>query len=141
MCKEPSATESCDCLPVDVIALFGAPEVSRFSLSRETDPKLRAAADVRIIGSMADFVRRQNCREVLIALSWTDTERIDFVREHLKVLPIAAKLLPDLRVRTLSNYVSSARQRILAIEIQRAPFSLGERFIKRSLDILAASFD
>jgi undecaprenyl-phosphate galactose phosphotransferase/putative colanic acid biosynthesis UDP-glucose lipid carrier transferase len=64
---------------------------------------------------------------------------VEFVREQLKTLPVAARLLPDRRVRSLTNYTSSARQRVLAIEIQRAPLSAAERFIKRLMDIVLAS--
>ena len=35
--------------------------------------------------------------------------------------------------------MSSARQRVLAIEIQRAPLSAAERFVKRTMDIVVAS--
>ena len=49
------------------------------------------------------------------------------------------RLLPDMRVRTLTNYASSARQRVLAIEIQRAPLSAAERFVKRVMDIVIAA--
>jgi exopolysaccharide biosynthesis polyprenyl glycosylphosphotransferase len=44
--------------------------------------------------------------------------------------------LPDMRVRSLTNFSSSARQRVLAIEIQRAPLSAAERFVKRVMDIV-----
>ena len=39
----------------------------------------------------------------------------------------------------MTNYTSSGRQRVLAIEIQRAPLSGLERFIKRAMDIVFAS--
>jgi undecaprenyl-phosphate galactose phosphotransferase/putative colanic acid biosynthesis UDP-glucose lipid carrier transferase len=44
-----------------------------------------------------------------------------------------------MQVRSLTNFKSSARQRILAIEIQRAPLSGAERLVKRALDIIVAS--
>ena len=52
--------------------------------------------------------------------------------------PVAARLLPDKRVRSLTNYASSARQRVLAIEIQRAPLTTTERAVKRMLDLTLA---
>jgi len=39
------------------------------------------------------------------------------------------------QIRRLSNYISSARQRILSIELQRAPLSAAERVVKRAIDI------
>jgi undecaprenyl-phosphate galactose phosphotransferase/putative colanic acid biosynthesis UDP-glucose lipid carrier transferase len=124
--------------PRDLMAFFGAAEVSRFTLSRDDDPLARATADLRIINSVANFVRAENCREILLALPWGDAGRMEFVRDHIKTLPVAARLLPDMRVRSLTNYTSSARQRVLAIEIQRAPLSGAERFVKRVMDISVA---
>jgi Undecaprenyl-phosphate glucose phosphotransferase len=125
--------------PRDFLAFFGAAEVNRFTLSREDDPVIRASTDVRVINSVANFVRLHNCREILLALPWGDARRIEFVRDHIKTLPVAARLLPDMRVRSLTNYTSSARQRVLAIEIQRAPLSGAERFVKRVMDIFVAT--
>jgi undecaprenyl-phosphate galactose phosphotransferase/putative colanic acid biosynthesis UDP-glucose lipid carrier transferase len=72
-------------------------------------------------------------------LPWGDAGRIEFVRDQIKTLPVAARLLPDMRVRSLTNLKSSARQRVLAIEIQRAPLSGPQRFVKRLMDIFVAA--
>jgi undecaprenyl-phosphate galactose phosphotransferase/putative colanic acid biosynthesis UDP-glucose lipid carrier transferase len=125
--------------PRDLLALFGAAEINRFSLSRDGDESERLSADSQIIKSVANFVRRNNCREILLALPWNDTDRIDFVREQIKTLPVALRLLPDIRVRSLTNFSSSARQRVLAIEIQRAPLSGTQCFVKRIMDVVLAS--
>jgi Undecaprenyl-phosphate glucose phosphotransferase len=125
--------------PRDLLAFFGAAEVNRFLLSQDTDPSKRLSADAQIIRSVANFVRLNNCREILLALPWSDTARIDFVREQIKTLPVASQLLPDTRVRGLTNFTSSARQRVLAIEIQRAPLSGSQRLIKRAIDVVFAS--
>jgi undecaprenyl-phosphate galactose phosphotransferase/putative colanic acid biosynthesis UDP-glucose lipid carrier transferase len=125
--------------PQDLLALFGAVEVSRFTLSREDDPLVRASTDVRIINTVVNFVRRHNCREILLALPWTDTGRVEFVRHQIKTLPVTARLLPDMSVRSLANYSSPERQRVLAIEIQRAPLSAAQRFVKRIMDISVAA--
>ena len=125
--------------PQDLLAFFGAAEVNRFALSQEDDPLLRSSTDARIFDSVASFVRRHNCREILLAMPWGDACRMEFVRDQIKTLPVAARLLPDMRVRSLTNYASSARQRVLAIEIQRAPLSGVERFVKRMMDICVAT--
>ena len=88
------------------------------------------------MNAVADFVREENVSEILLAVSWHNKERIDFIRERIKFLPVSAKLLPDAQIRTLTNYASSAGQRILSLEIQRAPLSLTERLVKRALDIV-----
>jgi undecaprenyl-phosphate galactose phosphotransferase/putative colanic acid biosynthesis UDP-glucose lipid carrier transferase len=125
--------------PRDLLVFFGTSEVTRYILGAEDDHAKREATDVGVINSAANFVRRNNCREVLLAMPWEDAPRLEFVREHVKSLPVAVRLLPDIRVRTLSNYASSARQRVLAIEIQRAPLSAVERFVKRVMDLIIAS--
>jgi len=125
--------------PRDLMALFGAAKINRFLLAQDDVPSERLAADSRIMSSVANFVRRHNCREILLALPWNDTDRIDFVREHIKALPVASRLLPDTRVRSLTNFASSARQQVLAIEIQRAPLNGAQRVVKRVMDIVLAS--
>jgi Undecaprenyl-phosphate glucose phosphotransferase len=125
--------------PQDLLAFFGASEVNRFTLSREDDPLVRASADVGIINAVANFVRRNDCREILLALPWGDAGRMEFVRDQIKALPVAARLLPDMRVRSLTNYTSSVRQRVLAIDIQRAPLSGAERLVKRLMDLCVGS--
>lgn len=103
--------------PKDLLAFFGAAKVDSFALSREGDPSARLSTDSRILNTVCDFVRRNNCRELLLALPWDDVGRIEFVRNQIKSLPVAARLLPDIHVRSLTQFASSARQQILAVEI------------------------
>lgn len=125
--------------PRDLLAFFGAAEVNHFTLSQDDDPLTRTSSDIRTINAAANFVRQNDCREILLALPWGDAGRLEFIRDHIKALPVAARLLPDMRVRSLTNYASSARQRVLAIEIQRAPLSAAERFVKRVMDVVVAA--
>ena len=123
----------------DLLAFLGTAKVDSFTLSREDNPLVRSSADTRIMNSVADFVRRHNCQELLLALPWDDAGRIEFIRDQIKTLPVAARLLPDMQVRSLTQFETSARQRVLAIEIQRAPLSGPQRFVKRVIDIVVAS--
>jgi undecaprenyl-phosphate galactose phosphotransferase/putative colanic acid biosynthesis UDP-glucose lipid carrier transferase len=122
----------------DMLFFSGTAEINRFMLSRSDDRVERAANDERILNSAINFVRSNNCREIVLAFPWTDTDRIDFVRDSIKVLPVSARLLPDTRVRSLTHY-SSASPHMLAIEVQRAPLSAAERLAKRTMDIVIAS--
>jgi Undecaprenyl-phosphate glucose phosphotransferase len=128
----------------DLLAMLGAGEVNRFSLRRTGDWAVQISSDLKMLNSVADFVRENSSSEILLAVSWQDQPRIDRLRELIKLLPVSAKLLPDRQVRSLTNCVSSARQRILSIELQRAPLSATERFVKRAIDItlvlMAATF-
>jgi Undecaprenyl-phosphate glucose phosphotransferase len=122
----------------DLIALCGAPAIRRFTLSREDDEALRSSKDARIIGTAASFVRYHNCRQVLIALPWSDTARIELVKNQVKTLPVAVLLVPDKSIRSLSDL--SALKSAPTIELQRAPLSETQRLVKRITDIVLASF-
>ena len=125
--------------PRDLLAFFGAGDVNRFVLSPDADPLERQSNDIRVVNSVANFVRERNAREILLAVPWTDAARIDFIREQIKILPVSVRLLPDMRVRSLTDYSSSARQNIMSVEILGAPLSFIEQSIKRSVDIVLSS--
>jgi undecaprenyl-phosphate galactose phosphotransferase/putative colanic acid biosynthesis UDP-glucose lipid carrier transferase len=123
----------------DLLAFCGAPDVRRFALSPADDDLQRSSEDVRIINSAANYVRHHNCRQVLIALTWSDAARIEFIRDQIKALPVAVRLVPDKSVRALSDLIWSARNPAPTIELQRAPLSAAQRFVKRIIDVVAAS--
>ena len=123
----------------DLLAIVGAGEVNRFPLVEADDPILRQSSDFKTLKLVANFVRDHHPSEILLAVPWKDTARIDFLREQVKLLPLSVRLLPDSQIRTLTNYASSARQRVLSIEIQRAPLSMTERFVKRFVDLVLAA--
>jgi undecaprenyl-phosphate galactose phosphotransferase/putative colanic acid biosynthesis UDP-glucose lipid carrier transferase len=123
----------------DLLTLCGAPEARRFTLSQEDNELARSSNDIRIINAAADYVRHQNCRQILIALPWSDANRIELIRNQLKSVPVVARLLPDKSVRALSDLTWSARKPALAIELQRAPLSEIQRLVKRIADVVLAS--
>ena len=125
--------------PRDLLAFFGAGDVNRFILGKEDGPVERESSDIRVLNSVANFVRERNAREILLAVPWSDSARIDFIREHIKILPVSVRLLPDIRVRSLTDYSSSARQNIMSVEILGAPLSPVEQGVKRVIDIVLAS--
>jgi Undecaprenyl-phosphate glucose phosphotransferase len=122
--------------PRDLLAFFGAGEVNRFQLSADSDPLVRKSSDTKTLDLVANFVRKNNTAEIMLALPWSDVARIEVIRDQIKMLPVSAKLLPDTQIRTLTNYASSAHQRVVSLEIQRAPLSMIERVVKRGIDIL-----
>ena len=121
----------------ELLAFFGATNVVRFVLGEEGDPSARAI-DLQVMRSVAGFVRRHDCEEIFLALPWSDDARLEFVRDFVRQLPVAVRLMPDARVRSLTSYEPSARKRALAIDIKRAPLSAAERLVKRSMDIFGA---
>jgi Undecaprenyl-phosphate glucose phosphotransferase len=123
----------------DILTLFGTGDVNRFLLTpAATESERLRSNDQKTLDAVSDFVRKNNSSEILLALPWHDTARIDFIRERSKLLPVSVKLLPDAQIRGLTNYASSAGQRQLSIEIQRAPLNTLERIVKRAIDIVLA---
>ena len=121
----------------DLIALCGAPEVRRFTLSQEDDESLRSSKDAQVISAAASFVRHHNCRQVLIALPWSDAGRIEFIRDQIKILPVVVRLVPDKSIRSLSEL--TALKSGPTIELQRAPLSEVQLLVKRITDVVLAS--
>jgi Undecaprenyl-phosphate glucose phosphotransferase len=125
--------------PRDLLAICGATDVKRFALSQEDDPEARASTDIRVINRLTEFVRRHDCKEILLALPWNDSERIELIRDRIKVLPVAARLLPDGRVRSLATLKWPARNHSFSIEVQRAPLSGTQRLLKRVVDLVVST--
>ena len=118
----------------DLLALFGATKVNRFTLSDENDDQSQKLSDMRVLDRVASFVKDQNTTEILLALPWND-EGLDRIRDALKKLPVAVRLLGDSRVRSLTNFSSSGQSSVLSIDIQGPPLTLTERSVKRLMDI------
>ena len=125
--------------PCDLLAVCGATEINRFVLGREGSAEERIAADTRSLNLVADFVRRHDCQQILLALPWTDFDRIERIKDELRVLPVAARLLPDSRVRSLTNLPWSACNRTFTVEIQTPPLSGVQRLFKRALDVVVSA--
>jgi undecaprenyl-phosphate galactose phosphotransferase/putative colanic acid biosynthesis UDP-glucose lipid carrier transferase len=124
----------------DLMAFCGATKVRCFTLSPADDElQLRSSKDVQIINAAADFVRHHNCRQILIALPWSDAGRIEFIKHQVQTLPVAVRLVPDKSVRALSDLTCSVRKPTPTIELQRAPLNEAQRFVKRAIDVVAAS--
>jgi Undecaprenyl-phosphate glucose phosphotransferase len=122
----------------DRLAMLGAGMVGRFQFARAADAFTQRGNDLKTLRLVANFIRENNTSEILLAVPWQDTSRIEFLREEIKTLPVGVRLLPDRQVRSLTSYTSSGRQNVLSIEIQRAALSTAERRVKRAMDVLLA---
>jgi Undecaprenyl-phosphate glucose phosphotransferase len=120
----------------DLLALFGAGNVTRFTLTDAKELGSQQSGDIATFKAISHFVRDSDASEILLAVPWQDTTRIEFLREQMKLLPVWSRLLPDTRVRTLSNYTSSARQKVISIVIQRAPLRASGLALKRAVDLV-----
>jgi undecaprenyl-phosphate galactose phosphotransferase/putative colanic acid biosynthesis UDP-glucose lipid carrier transferase len=125
--------------PADLLVLCGATEVNRFILGVERENSERLRLDAQVISAASQYVRKHNCEQVLIAVPWNDTDRIELLKSQMKLLPVAAQLLPDLRIRSFTSITSCAQRSALVVELQRAPLSGLQRLVKRGMDVVLSS--
>jgi hypothetical protein len=86
-----------------------------------------------------DLARREMADEVVLAVSWDDVRRLDALRDHLGVLPLAVRLLPDCTVVEIPKQPIVAGGTSLSVEIQRSPLTLAEQLQKRLFDVVFAT--
>jgi exopolysaccharide biosynthesis polyprenyl glycosylphosphotransferase len=123
----------------DLLERFGLTEVERvvfssekgsgFAMNREESSSLERALNAG---------RDRGVDEIVLALPWSDTRKLELVRDHLRVSPLPVQLLPDRRIRSLAENPSFRLRKSLSIEIQRGPLSGVEQMSKRAFDIVGA---
>lgn len=120
---------------------FGVIEASRFILKDHAQDYTLSAGDFSILKSAIDYAKASDTEEILLALSWRNTDALQAIRDELRVLPVPVRLLPDRALRTISGYRSfaSALNLTFVIELQSAPLSYGARIIKRLMDVALGS--
>jgi Undecaprenyl-phosphate glucose phosphotransferase len=124
----------------DLLERFGLTEVERvvfsidkssgFAMSEDESSSLQRALNAG---------RDRAVDEIVLALPWSDTRKLELVRDHLRVSPLPVQLLPDRRIRSLAENPSFRLRKSLSIEIQRGPLSRVEQMSKRLFDIFGAS--
>jgi undecaprenyl-phosphate galactose phosphotransferase/putative colanic acid biosynthesis UDP-glucose lipid carrier transferase len=124
----------------DLLRRFGLTEVERIAFPELGNWSL--AANKGILDSLDKALavaRDRSAEEIVLALGWSDTRGIELVRDRLRDSPLPVQLLPDQKVRYLTDNPAFSVKRSLAIEIQRTPLSGLELAAKRVLDIVVAS--
>jgi Undecaprenyl-phosphate glucose phosphotransferase len=123
----------------DLLRRFGLTEVERVAFPNLGNWSIGANKGVLASLDRALAVARDlGAEEIVLALSWSDTRGIELIRDRLRDSPLPVQLLPDQRVRRLTENPSYSVKRSLAIEIQRTPLSRAEQLAKRALDIVGA---
>jgi Undecaprenyl-phosphate glucose phosphotransferase len=122
---------------------FGLKELARVTISedaRRLPAGLPAGLDVTGVDLAIDLARRQRADELVIAIDWRRSELIERIKDRFRASPLAVRLLPDRIVRAMVERQSaSAPRTVLSVELQRAPLTPVERFIKRAFDTILAS--
>jgi Undecaprenyl-phosphate glucose phosphotransferase len=83
--------------------------------------------------------RARQCRaeQIILALPWEETAKINIIRESFRVSPLPVRLLPDHFIRSILK--SGGAPASLLIELQRAPLTRLEQCVKRLFDIAVAT--
>jgi Undecaprenyl-phosphate glucose phosphotransferase len=113
---------------------FGLTEIARIPIvDDDSRPPEEALIEIdRAIQEARDL----NAEEFVLALRWNSKEMLETVRNRLRASPLPVHLLPDHSIRSvLGRRALSTNGSTLTLEIQRAPLSLTERAVKRTVDI------
>jgi undecaprenyl-phosphate galactose phosphotransferase/putative colanic acid biosynthesis UDP-glucose lipid carrier transferase len=108
---------------------FGIEQVASFILS---DPVIRPG----MVDDIIEAVRAHRAEQVIVALPWSDQDRIETLLGQLRVLPTPIVLLADNRVRAIALSATLSENGAIAIELQRGPMSRGEAALKRAFDLV-----
>jgi Undecaprenyl-phosphate glucose phosphotransferase len=116
---------------LDVLQKYGMREVGRFEFSRTDNFSCeRDVANAAIVAA-----RAINAEQILLALSWADTRRRDFLSEKLRVLPLPVRLLPDQAADSIFSRCARQFGSEILFDLQQAPLSQLSLASKRVLDV------
>ena len=86
-----------------------------------------------------EAARSEPVAEILLLIGWQHTEHIENIVGKLRTLPIPVHLLPDESISKYLAHRTISVGALWAAEIQRAPLTRTEQFIKRCMDVIGAS--
>ena len=118
-----------------VLDHFGVANVARFPIAGGSDGAL-SPEDQRVIDRAVAHAREMASEEALVIASWSNTKRLNQLREALRILPISARLLPDRQIRKLTAFPTLNSEQTFQVELQRAPLTSFEQGVKRAMDIV-----
>jgi Undecaprenyl-phosphate glucose phosphotransferase len=115
----------------------GYTPIHTFEIEQEervkTSLRLRATIDKAI-----EAARAESVAEVLLLIGWEQSWTIERITKMLSVLPLPVYLVPDENVvRFLGRRANIGST--WAAEIQRAPLTRTEQFLKRCFDVIGAT--
>ena len=92
-----------------------------------------------LIKDAIETTRQEPVAEILLLIGWEHSATIENIAKMLSVLPIPIYLLPDTNVARYLDHRAITVGTTLAAEIQRAPLTKTEQFLKRSFDLIGAT--
>jgi undecaprenyl-phosphate galactose phosphotransferase/putative colanic acid biosynthesis UDP-glucose lipid carrier transferase len=92
-----------------------------------------------LIKDAIETTRQEPVAEILLLIGWEHSATIENIAKMLSVLPIPIYLLPDTNVARYLDHRAINVGTTLAAEIQRAPLTRTEQFLKRSFDLIGST--
>lgn len=92
----------------------------------------------RILSQIHEIARRTEIDDVVLALSWTDKERIRALTEGLASVPATIHLAPDENLGWVREPVLARVGGDHTLRLSRAPLTLKDHVIKRVFDVSAS---
>ena len=124
----------------ELLRRYGLSEVDRVAFAFDKNENLAMGARESASLENAVALARERCAdEIVLALPWSDTRKLELVRDHLRASPLPVELIPDRRIRALADNPSFNLKKSLSIEVQRGPLSRLEQFLKRCVDVVGAA--
>jgi Undecaprenyl-phosphate glucose phosphotransferase len=113
--------------------------IRTFEIEGEEFVTGRVSRTVRnLIDSVIQAARTESVAEILLLIGWEHRRTIESISKLLNVLPTPVYLLPDDNIaRFLANRSINVGT-TWAAELQRAPLTRTEQFIKRCFDLIGA---
>lgn len=122
----------------ELLEKFGITEVERVVFPSGKGGFAMGAGESAALARAIDIARVRGAEEIVLAFPWSDTRKVELIRDSLRVSPLPARLLPDQRIRSLAGNPSFTLRTTLSVEIQRGPLSRTEQISKRSVDVVGA---
>jgi Undecaprenyl-phosphate glucose phosphotransferase len=134
-----SAEELARLRPSDLLKNFGLTEVKRFTLADvDAGPNGPIHETSPIVQAM-EAARHNYVDEIVLAVRWSQDERIRCICEQLRLSPLPVHLLPDRTTEYFLSLPTVTTGRFPTLELQRTPLTYFERALKRIVDIFAAA--
>lgn len=123
----------------ELLEAFGSSELRRIVFSYDKNKSFSLSdEEARTVDAAIHAAREWRAHEIVLALSWVDTRKIELVRDRLRDTPLPVQLLPDRKIRSLTKNPSFRLGNSLSVEIKRGPLSSSEQLAKRAVDIVGA---
>jgi Undecaprenyl-phosphate glucose phosphotransferase len=123
----------------DMLASYGKLVIGQFVLSSSAGASSMQSEDDTMIDQLVSVARVTKIDQILLALPWNNPSRREAICQRLRVLPLPVYLLPDRFVRAVLTRPGLELAVHSPVELQRAPLSQSELFVKRILDLILAT--